>query len=57
MIEKLKKLNINSVYQLAVQNPTELAAEFKDTSLSQLLDLSRKILVENGALTNEFFYS
>ena len=25
MIEKLRKLNINSVYQLAVQSPSELA--------------------------------
>ena len=34
MINKLKKLNINSVYQLAVQNPIELSLEFEDTSLS-----------------------
>lgn len=34
MIEKLKKLNVNSVYQLAVQNPVELATEYKDTSLN-----------------------
>jgi DNA repair protein RadA len=32
IIEKLKKLNINSVYQLAVQNPVELALECEDTS-------------------------
>ena len=31
-IKKLKKLNIDSVYQLAVQNPVELALEFEDTS-------------------------
>ena len=34
MIDKLKKLNINSVYQLAVQNPAELALEFEDTSIN-----------------------
>ena len=59
MIEKLKKLNITSVYQLAVQNPTELAGEFKDTSLSvesasRLIANARRILIENGGLTNEF---
>ena len=28
VIENLKKVNINSVYQLAVQNPVELATEY-----------------------------
>ena len=59
MIKKLKKLNINSVYQLAVQNPIELAAEYEDTSLtvesaSRLVANARKSLIENGALTSEF---
>jgi DNA repair protein RadA len=59
MINKLKKLNINSVYQLAVQNPVEFASEFKDTSInvesaSILIANARKILIENGVLTNEF---
>src|SRR5918994_7238467 len=59
MIDKLKRLNINSVYQLAVQNPAELVSEFNDTSLnvesaSILIANARKILVENGILTNEF---
>ena len=49
MINKLKKLNINSVYQLAVQNPAELVSEFNDTSLnvesaSILIANARKIL-------------
>ncbi|HZA69875.1 MAG TPA: hypothetical protein VE548_09260 [Nitrososphaeraceae archaeon] len=48
IIEKLKKLNINSVYQLAVQSPVELALE--DTSLniksaSTLIANARKILI------------
>jgi DNA repair protein RadA len=34
MIEKLKKLNINSVYQLVVQSPFELARDYEDTSLN-----------------------
>jgi DNA repair protein RadA len=59
MIEKLKKLNINSVYQLAVQNPVELVTEYEDTSLnvesaSTLIANARKTLIENGVLTNEF---
>ena len=59
IIDKLKKLNINSVYQLAVQNPIELASEYEDTSInveaaSVLVANARKILVENGVLTNEF---
>jgi DNA repair protein RadA len=58
-IAKLKKININSVYQLAVQNPFELALEYEDTSVSvetasTLIANARKILIENDALTNEF---
>lgn len=58
-IEKLKKLNINSVYQLAVQNPAELAMEYEDTSLtadsaSRLIANARKILIENEVLSREF---
>lgn len=49
IIERLKKLNINSVYQLAVQSPVELALEYEDTSLniesaSALIANVRKIL-------------
>jgi DNA repair protein RadA len=59
IIEKLKKLNINSVYQLAVQSPVELALEYEDTSLtiesvSKLIANARKILIENDVLANEF---
>jgi DNA repair protein RadA len=59
MIDKLKKLNINSVYQLAVQNPAELALEFPDTSLSVesasiLIANARKILIDNKVLSQEF---
>ena len=59
MIEELNKLNINSVYQLAVQSPFELVLEFEDTSLnvesaSTLIANARKILIENKVLTNEF---
>jgi DNA repair protein RadA len=59
-IEKLKKLNISSVYQLAVQSPIELASEFEDASLtielaSTLIANARKILTEYGVLASEFF--
>jgi DNA repair protein RadA len=59
MIEKLKKLNIDSVYQLAVQNPLELASEYEDASLnvesaSTLITNARKLLVKNNVLANEF---
>jgi DNA repair protein RadA len=59
IIDKLKKSNINSVYQLAVQNPIQLASEYEDASInvesaSALIANARKILVENGVLTNEF---
>ena len=59
MIDKLKRLNINSVYQLAVQNPAELVSEFDDTSINvesaaDLIANARKILIENGVLSKEF---
>ena len=59
IIDKLKKLNINSVYQLAVQSPIELALEFEDTSLnvesaSTLIANARKILIDNEVLSQEF---
>jgi DNA repair protein RadA len=58
-IGKLRKLNINSVYQLAVQSPLELALEYEDTSLnvesaSTLIANARKILIENDVLASEF---
>jgi DNA repair protein RadA len=58
-LDKLRELDINSVYQLAVQNPIELASEYEDISLnvesaSTLIANARKILIENEALTNEF---
>ena len=34
MLDKLRKLNINSVYQLAVQNPAELTMEMSDARFS-----------------------
>jgi DNA repair protein RadA len=60
MIGKLKKLDIDSVYQLAVQNPIELASEYEDASLnvesaSILISNARKILIENDVLGSEFF--
>lgn len=59
LIERLRKLNINSVYQLAVQNPTELALDYPDTSLSVesasiLVANARKILIDNEVLSQEF---
>jgi DNA repair protein RadA len=59
MIEKLRKLNINSVYQLAVQSPFELGSEYEDTSLdvssaSTIIASARKILIEHEVLTKEF---
>ena len=58
-IKKLKKLNIDSVYQLAVQSPVELALEFEDTSFdvetaSALIANARKILTEHKVLADEF---
>jgi DNA repair protein RadA len=59
IIEKLKKLNIDSVYQLAVKSPVELASEYEDTSLnvesaSILITNARKKLIENDVLASEF---
>jgi DNA repair protein RadA len=58
-IKKLKKLNIDSVYQLAVQSPVELALEFEDTSFdvetaSALIANARKNLTEHKVLADEF---
>jgi DNA repair protein RadA len=55
----LKKLNINSVYQLAVQSPVELAREYEDTSVSAecasaLIANARRILAEHNVLADGF---
>jgi DNA repair protein RadA len=59
MLDKLGELNINSVYQLAVQNPSELACglsnNFADIhSAARLIANARKILTENEILSKEF---
>ena len=59
MLDKLGELNINSVYQLAVQNPSELAwglgNNFVDIHLAaRLIANARKILTENEILSKEF---
>ena len=59
IIGKLNKLNIDSVYQLAVQNPVELALEYEDTSVSierasTLITNARKILAEHKVLDDGF---
>lgn len=58
-LDKLRKLGINSVYQLAVQSPSELTLEISDTlfdvqSASNLIGNARKILAENEVLSKEF---
>lgn len=58
-LDKLRKLNINSVYQLAVQSPSELALEINDVyfdveSAARLIGNTRKILIENKILSKEF---
>ena len=58
-IDKLRKLNINSVYQLAVQSPFELALEINDLffdieSAAKLIGNARKILTEHEILPKEF---
>jgi DNA repair protein RadA len=62
-LEKLRKLHIESVSQLAVQSPRELAIETNDNdetplfdvdSASQLISNARKLLTENGVLAREF---
>jgi len=58
-VDKLRKLNINSVYQLAVQSPSELALEVSDGlfdigEASNLIGNARKILTERQILSKEF---
>jgi DNA repair protein RadA len=60
-LEKLRKLHIESVSQLAVQNPRELAIEINDEdvsfgidSASKLISDARKLLTEHGVLSKEF---
>ena len=58
-VDKLRKLNINSVYQLAVQTPSELALEISDglfdtEGASNLVGNARKILSEREILSKEF---
>ena len=50
-LDELRKLGINSVYQLAVQSPSELAFEISDAlfdvqSATNLIGNARKILAE-----------
>ena len=52
ILDKLRKLNINSVYQLAVQIPSELALKISDTS--RLIGNARKILIERDLLSKDF---
>lgn len=58
-VDKLRKLNINSVYQLAVQTPSELVLEISDglfdiEAASNLVGNARKILTERQILSKEF---
>ena len=58
-VDRLRKLNINSVYQLAVQTPSELALEISDGlfdigEASNLIGNARKILTERQILSKEF---
>jgi DNA repair protein RadA len=59
-LEKLKKLRIESVSQLAVQSPRELAIEINDNTLfdidsaSKLIANARKLLTEHDVLSKEF---
>lgn len=58
-VDRLRKLNINSVYQLAVQSPFELALEISDGlfdigEASNLIGNARKILSEREILSKEF---
>ena len=57
MLDRLRKLNINSVYQLAVQIPSELSLEIGDTSIdiefaARLIGNARRVLAENEILSN-----
>ena len=58
MLDKLRKININSVYQLAVQSPSELALGISDVSdvelAAKLIGNARRILTENEVLSREF---
>jgi DNA repair protein RadA len=57
IIDKLRKLNINSVYQLAVQSPSELGLGISDGDVelaAKLIGNARKILTENEVLSREF---
>jgi DNA repair protein RadA len=59
MLDKLRKLEINSVYQLAVQIPSELAFEISDATIdidsaAKLVGNARRILTENEILSKEF---
>ena len=59
MLDKLRKLNINSVNQLAVQIPSELAFEMSDLTIdtesaAKLIGNARRILTENETLSKEF---
>ena len=58
ILDKLRKLNINSVYQLAVQNPSELGLGISDVLdvelAAKLIGNARKILTENEVLPREF---
>lgn len=63
MIEHLRRRHIDSVYQLAVQTPIELALKMYDDdskvvvdikSVSILIANARKVLTENGNLSKEF---
>jgi DNA repair protein RadA len=63
MLEKLRKLHIESVSQLAVQSPRELVIEINDNDNSTLFDIdsasklvanARKLLTEHGVLSKEF---
>jgi DNA repair protein RadA len=59
ILDRLRKLNISSVYQLAAQIPSELAFEISDTSIdiesaARLVGNARKILTENDLLSKEF---
>jgi hypothetical protein len=59
-LEKLRKLHIESVSQLAVQSPRELAIEINDNALfdidsaSKLIASARKLLTEHGVLSKSF---
>ncbi|MGH9988224.1 MAG: DNA repair and recombination protein RadA, partial [Nitrososphaeraceae archaeon] len=58
-LDRLRKINIKSVYQLAVQSPSELALEISDTfvdvdSAVRLITNARKMLTENEILSKEF---